>query len=329
MKAIVYERYGPPDVLKLKDIDKPVPKDNEMLVKVMAATVNRTDCAMLYAKPFIMRFTTGLIKPKKQILGTEFAGKIESVGKNVTQFKPGDRIFGFDDNGVCAHAEYLTIGKENAIAIIPDNISYEVAATSTEGAHYAYNFVNKVKFTPDHSFIVNGASGGIGSATVQLLKHYKARITAVCNTKNLDLIKSLGAERIIDYLHDDFTKDDHTYDFVFDTVGKSTFGKSKSVLKSGGIYISSELGPWSQNLWYTLISSIFGSMPGQSGKKVRFPYPAQRKRSVLLIKELLENGNFEPVIDRKYPLEEIPDAFRYVEKGQKTGNVVITVSETE
>jgi NADPH:quinone reductase-like Zn-dependent oxidoreductase len=325
MKAIVYNKYGPPDVLHLQEEDKPVPGNREVLVKVMATTVNRTDCANLTAKPFIMRFMLGFFKPKKVIPGTEFSGKIEAIGNEVTSFKVGDSIFGFDDSVLSSYAEYLTIPEDKGITTMPESISFEQAAASSEGLHYAYNFINKVDLKRGHNVLVNGASGGIGTATVQLLKYFGAQITAVCNTKNIDLVKNLGANKVIDYTMEDFTKDDQLYDFVFDSVGKSSFGKCKRLLKPGGVYISSELGYMAQNLFFALITAIFGKMPGQSGKKVKFPYPPDIKRSVLLSKKLIEEGKYEPVIDRYYQLEKIADAFRYVEKGQKTGNVVIRI----
>ncbi len=327
MKAIVYTQYGPPDVLHLKELETPKPKDNEVLIRVKATTVNRTDCANLRAKPFFMRFTLGLFKPKRQVLGTEFSGIIYSVGKSVSKFKIDDNVFGFDDSGLSSYAEYLVIAEDKALAIMPKNITFKQAAASIEGAHYAYNFINKVDLKSGHKVMVNGASGGIGSATVQFLKYYNAEVIAVCNTKNLELVELLGANRVIDYTKTDFTTDHELYDFVFDSVGKSSFGKCKPLLKPGGVYISSELGWMAQNLFFFIITSIFGSMPGESGKKVKFPYPPNILRSVLFIKKLIEEGKYKSMIDRSYPLEQIPDAFRYVEKGQKTGNVVITLED--
>ena len=317
MKAIVCTKYGSPDALQLKEVEKPTPKDNEVLVSIHASTVNRTDCATLRAKPFISRFFTGLFKPNNSIPGTEFAGKIEAIGKNVKAFNAGDKVFGFNDSGLGSHAQYITLSEDKALATIPKDLTYEQAAASTEGAHYAYNFINKVKLKSGHKVLVNGASGGIGSAAVQLLKYFGADITAVCNTKNLELVKSLGANRVIDYTKEDFTKDNQKYHFVFDTVGKSSFPKCKPLLQRGGVYISSELGWMAQNLFFALVTPITG------GKKVIFPYPTDLKGSVLLIRKLIEQGKFNAVIDRKYTFEEIADAFRYVEKGQKTGNVVI------
>lgn len=328
MKAIVYTKYGSPDVLQLKEVEKPTPKDDELLVKVKATSVNRTDCANLTAKPFIMRFSLGVFKPKNQILGTEFAGEIEAIGKDVTSFQVGDKVFGFFDGVLSSYGEYLCISEHKGLATIPEGISYKRAAVSIEGAHYAYNTINKVDFKKGEKAIVNGASGGIGSATVQLLVYYGVEVSAVCNTKNIDLIKSLGARKVIDYTSEDFTKDNEKYEYVFDSVGKSTFGNCKRLLKPGGVYISSELGPYLQNVFFSLSTGIFGSLPGQSGKKVKFPYPPNIKRSVLLIKKLIEEGKFKSVIDRTYPLEQIPEAFRYVLKGQKTGNVVITLEDS-
>lgn len=327
MKAIVYTKYGPPSVLQIKNVEKPTPDNNEVLVRVRATTVNRTDCANLRAKPFIMRFSMGLFKPKNPILGTEFAGDIQAVGEAVTSFKVGDKIFGFDDSGLSSYAEYMVISEDKALVAMPKNVTYAQAAASIEGAHYAYNFINKVDIKSGHKVLVNGASGGIGSATVQLLKYFDAKVTAVCNTKNMKLVKSLGASRVIDYTKEDFTKDSEKYDFVFDSVGKSSFAKCKQILKPGGVYMSSELGWMVQNLFFAFITAIFGSLPGQAGKKVKFPYPPNIKRSVLLIKKLIEYGKFKAVIDRKYPFEQIAAAFKYVEKGQKTGNVVITLKD--
>ena len=267
-----------------------------------------------------------VFKPNNPIMGTEFAGDIEAVAQGVTSFNVRDKVFGFDDSGISSYAEYMVISEDKALTTIPNDITYEQAAACVEGAHYAYNFINKVDLKNVHKVLVNGASGGIGSATVQLLKYFGADITAVCNTKNIELVKSLGASRAIDYTKEDFTKDTEKYDFVFDSVGKSSFGKCKPLLKPGGVYISSELGWMVQNLFFALITAIFGSLPGQAGKKVKFPYPPNIRRSLLLIKKLIEERKFKSVIDRSYHLEQIAEAFRYVEKGQKTGNVVITVA---
>ena len=324
MKAIIYTKYGPPDVLKLKEVEKPTPGNNEVLVKVLATTVNRTDSATIRAIPFFARIITGLFKPKKQTPGTEFAGEIEEIGKDVTSIKVGDRVFGFNDQGSGAHAQYLKITEDNAVAI-PQNTSYEQAAASSEGAHYAYNMINKVDLKSGQKVLVNGATGAIGSAAVQLLKYFDVYVTAVCNSKNIELVKSLGADKVIDYTKKDFTKDEEKYNCVFDAVGKSSFAKCKPLLQSGGIYSSSDLGYMAQNIFLPIITPITSKLPGQSGKKTIFPMPVDVRRSLLLIKKLIEEGKFKTVIDRSYPLEEIVEAYRYVEKGQKTGNVVINV----
>ena len=326
MKAIVYTKYGSPDVLQLKEVAKPTPKDNEVLIKIHATTVNRTDCATVRAKPFFMRIVTGLFKPKKSIPGTEFAGEVAVVGKSVSSLKVGDRVFGFDDEGLESYAQYLTI-QEDKVVTIPDNLSYNQAAPSFEGAHYAYNFINKVNLQARQNVLVNGATGAIGSAAVQLLKYFEIEVTAVCSTKNIELVKSLGADQVIDYTKADFTKDKQKYDFVFDTVGKSSFFKCKHLLKPGGIYISSDLGFMAQNLFLPLITPIIKPMMGN--KKTIFPTPQDIKGSLLFIKSLIEQNKFKALIDRELTLEQIVEAYKYVEKGHKTGNVVITVEPND
>jgi NADPH:quinone reductase-like Zn-dependent oxidoreductase len=321
MQASINTIYGAPEVLKVLKTERPVPQNHEVLIRVHAATVNRTDCAMLRAKPFIMRFFTGLFNPKNHILGTDFAGVVERVGKDVTSFKPGDKVFGFEDTGLSSHAEFMCINQDKAIAIMPDNLSFEEAAASLEGSHYALNMINKVDHLKDKNVLINGATGAIGSAAVQLSKFYGANITAVCNTKNIELVKSLGAETIIDFSQEDFTKIDTKYHFIFDAVGKNSFGKCKPLLYPGGVYISSELG----HMWQNLIFAIFPPLTGD--KKVIFPIPKDCKKSLLLIKKLIEEGKYKAVIDSVYPLKDIANAFRYVEKGQKTGNVVIKIIE--
>jgi len=326
MKAIVYTKYGPPSVLQLKEIEKPIPKDNEVLVRVHATTVNRTDCATIRAIPFFARIATGLLRPKKQIPGTEFAGEVEAAGRDVLSFKVGDKVFGFDDQGTEAHAQYTAI-PENKVMAIPEGATYEQAAASIEGAHYAYNFINKVKLKKGQKVLVNGATGAIGSAAVQLLKYFDVNVTAVCATSNIDLVKSLGASRVIDYTKSDFTKDDQKYDVVFDAVGKSSFLKCKHLLQLGGVYISSDLGYMAQNLILPLITPVIKPLLGN--KKTIFPTPTDIRGSMLLIKNLIEQGKFKTVIDRKYPLEQIIEAYQYVEKGHKIGNVVIMVEHND
>lgn len=322
MKAIVYEKYGAPDILQLKEVEKPLPRENELLIKVHASTVNRTDCATVRAKPFFMRIITGLFRPTKQIPGTEFAGEVEAAGRHVSSLKQGDKVFGFNDTGACSQAQYMTIKEENVV-MMPEKISYEEAAASFEGAHYAYNFLNKVDLNKGQHVLVNGATGAIGSAAVQLLKYFELDVTAVCGTKNISLVRSLGADRVIDYREEDFTKDTQKYDYVFDTVGKSSFFKCRNLLKPGGVYLSSDLGYLAQNIFLPLVTPII--KPIFENKRTIFPAPTDIRRTLLLVKSLIEQGKFKAVIDRTFALEQTAEAYRYVEKGHKRGNVVITV----
>ena len=317
MKAALRRKYGSPSQIKIETIEKPIPKDNEVLIKVYATTVNRTDCANLTAKPFIMRFVLGLFKPRKIILGTDFAGEVSLIGKNVESFSIGDKVFGFNDTGSESQAEYTTTTVENVFPI-PDGLDFKQAAASLEGAHYAYTFIHKVTIQSGQKILINGATGAIGSALLQFVRQYDVKITASCNTKNIKLIQSLGADKIYDYTKEDFTDDNDKYDFIFDAVGKSTFGKCRSLLKEKGVYISSELGPYSQNIFYPLLTSL-------SSKKVRFPIPYNTQKTIPYISNLLAKGKFKPVIDREYLLEDISKAYEYVITGQKTGNVLIGI----
>jgi NADPH:quinone reductase-like Zn-dependent oxidoreductase len=319
MKAAIRTKYGDPSVLSIQNIVKPTPKDNEVLVKVHATTISRTDTGVLLGAPFIFRFFTGLPKPRYQTTGTDFAGQIESVGKNVTDFKAGDRVWGFFDHGLPTHAEYAAVSVDRPIMKIPMDWDYKSIVACAEGAHYARNFINKVNLKAGQKAVVYGATGAIGSALVQILKHFGLYVTAVCGTPHLDLVKSLGADKVRDYLKEDFTKDDIPYDYVFDAVGKSTFGICKPLLLPKGIYISSELGPNNENLYLPLITPFLG------GKKVIFPMPLDIKASLKFMNQLIELGHFKPVIDRIYPLDDIAEAFRYVLTGQKIGNVIIAM----
>jgi len=320
MKSAIRRTYGLPNQIRIENIKKPIPKDNEVLIKVCATTVNRTDCANLTAKPFIMRFVLGLFKPRKIVLGTDFAGEVISFGKNIKSFRIGDKVFGFNDMGSESQAEYITKVDKNLFPI-PKNINYKQAAASLEGAHYAYTFIHKVNIQSGQKILINGATatGGIGSALLQFVRQYDVQITATCNTKNVKLIKSLGADKIYDYTKEDFTEDKGKYDFIFDAVGKSTFGKCKPILKGNGIYISSELGPYSQNLLYSIITPII------KNKKVIFPVPFSTQKTIPYIMELLKKEKFKPVIDREYSLEEINVAYEYVIRGEKVGNVIVKI----
>jgi NADPH:quinone reductase-like Zn-dependent oxidoreductase len=320
MKAAVHTRYGPPEVVRISDVDKPTARDNEVLVKVHATTVNRTDCGYRAAKPFILRLFSGLFRPRVTVLGNEFAGEVEAVGSDVTSFEVGDRVFGYNEGPFGAHAEYMTIREDGWLATMPANVTYEQAAPGTEGSHYALSFIRRAKIRSGQHVLVNGATGAIGSAAVQLLKSLGADVTATCDAENMELVRGLGADRVIDYTAEDFTKDDQTYDVVLDAVGKSSFGRCRRLLRPGGIYLSSELGPLSQNPILALVTPLF------RGRKVMFPIPRMDNPDTLRsLQQMIASGEFRPVIDRTYPLDRIVEAYRYVETGQKVGNVVITV----
>ena len=321
MKAIIYTKYGPPEVAKLSEVPKPVPKDNEILVKVYASTVNRTDAGFRSAEYFISRFWSGLLRPKYKVLGCEFAGIVEATGKDVTTFSKNDKVFGFNDKSFGGHGEYLTIAETDAVTTIPEGIPFDVAAAITEGAHYALCDIRAAKVKPGQQVLVYGATGAIGSAAVQLLKHFGATVTAVCNSKNVALVKALGADTVIDYQTQDFTKTAKLYDFIFDAVGKSSFKQCKPLLTHKGIYISTELGKNGVNILLALTTPIGG------GKKLLFPLPTISKEDVIFLKELVQSGAFNPVIDRKYNLDQIVEAYKYVESGEKTGNVILKVAE--
>jgi NADPH:quinone reductase-like Zn-dependent oxidoreductase len=320
MKAAIYKNYGPPEVVQISEFPKPVPGDNELLVKVHATTVNRTDCGFRSAEYFISRFFSGLLRPNNQILGNEFAGEVVARGKNVSLFKTGDKVFGYNDIKFGAHAEYLTIAENAAVTTTPANLSYAEAAPITEGGHYAMYDIRAANVKAGQTVLINGATGGIGSAAVQICKSIGAEITAVCGTDHMELVKSLGADEVIDYTKDDFTQINKKFDFVFDAVGKSSFWKCRPLLKEKGIYISTELGYMCQNPFLALFTPLFG------GKKLLFPLPGSTKEDVLYLKELVETGKFKPVIDRTYNLDQIVEAYQYVETRQKIGNVIISVA---
>lgn len=319
MKAAVYTQYGPPEVVQLQEIEKPMAQANEVLIKVHASTVNRTDCGFRSAEYFIVRFFSGLFKPKNKVLGNEFAGEIVAIGSEVSQYSIGDRVFGYNDKQFGAHAEFMVMDEKGPMAIIPNTMSFEEAAPMIEGSHYALCDLKAAKIAKGQNFLVNGATGAIGSSAVQLIKYFGASVTAVCDTKNMALVKSLGADIVIDYTKEDFTKINQSFDVVFDAVGKSSFGKCKRLLRKGGVYISTELGYMSQNIFLAILTPLLG------GKKVLFPLPTISKADVEFFKGLAENGHYKPLIDRVYSLEQIVEAHTYVETGQKIGNVVIRI----
>lgn len=320
MRAAVYTKYGGPDVVSVQEVEKPEPKAGEVLIKIYASTVNRTDSGFRSAEYFISRLFSGLVRPKNRVLGCEFAGEIVKIGEGVSAYRTGDRVFGYDDAGFGGHAEYKTISQDGAIALLPHGMDFEAAAPLTEGSHYALGNIRAAKIKAGDKVLVNGATGAIGSAAVQLLKHFGAYVVAVAGTPHLELVKSLGADEVVDYMTQDYTATDHQFDFVFDAVGKSSFGQCKPLLKPKGIYISTELGKRSENIFLALITPMLG------GKRVLFPIPTMRKEDALYLRDLAQQGSFRPVIDRNYALKNIVEAHRYVETGMKTGNVIISIA---
>jgi NADPH:quinone reductase-like Zn-dependent oxidoreductase len=306
-------------VVRIVDVPPPVVRDDEILVQIRATTVNRTDCAYRAARPFFMRFVAGLRRPRAAVLGTEFAGVVDAIGNRVTGFAVGDRVFGYVEGRFGAHAEYLAVAETASVATIPATVPDDVAAAATEGAHYALSMIRGAEGRRGHDVLVNGATGAIGSAAVQLLRSIGARVTAVCGPEALDLVRSLGADRVIDRTAEDFTRDGRAYDIVVDAVGKSSFGRCRRLLKPGGRYVSSELGPLAQNPLLALVSPLV------RGRRVVFPIPRHDQQMMEELRDLMAAGEFRPVVGRRYPLEEIVEAYRYVEAGRKTGSVVITV----
>jgi len=329
VKAIVYTEYGPPDVLQLKEVEKPTPKDDQVLIRVYATTVTTGDCnvrGFVFVPPgfgILARLWHGLRKPKKNILGTELAGEIEAVGKDVTLFKKGDQVFGIGSDSLGAYAEYVCLPEEGALAIKPANMTYEEAATVPFGAGTALFFLrDKGNIQSGQKVLINGASGGVGTYAVQLAKYFGAEVTGVCSTTNLELVKSLGTDKVIDYTKEDFTKNGETYDAIFDTVvGKTSFSGCRNSLEQNGLYlaVAGGLQEVVQMLWTSMIGS----------KKVLAGPAPERKEDLVFLKELIEAGKIKSVIDRRYPLEQIAEAHRYVDKGHKKGNVVITVEHND
>ncbi len=316
MKAAVRHKYGTPEVLTIKDLEIPTPKENEVLIKIYATTVNRSDCHVLWGKPFMMRAFTGLFKPRLASTGSDFAGQVEAVGRNVQSLEAGDKVMGFSGVFGCgSHTQYMTFPETKGIITMPDRLSYEEAAACLEGAVYAASGINTLRPKAGQKALVNGATGAIGSAQVQILKSYGVDVTAVCSSANIAIVQSLGADRVIDYAIEDFTKGDDQYDIIFDAVGKSTFSKCKQVLKKNGIYSSSD----PDMLW-----AIITSLPGS--KRAKFSSLPNIKAELNFIKTLIEKGSFKPLIDKKYPLEEIAKAYEYVATGQKLGNVILNLT---
>jgi len=317
MKAIVYTKYGSPDVLELKEVDKPAVKDNEVLIKVHASTVSPMDWRFRKGKGFIVRLMSGIFKPRRGILGIDISGEIESVGKDVKLFKTGNQVYGVLKKGG-GHAEYAATAENSPITLKPVNMSYEEAAAVPFGAISALVFLKKLgNIRSGQKVLINGASGGVGTFAVQLAKYFGAEVTAVCSTRNLDLAKSLGADEVIDYTKEDFTKTGHTYDIIFDAVGKSSFSKCKSSLNKRGIYLSTVLtfSLFFKMLWTKLIGN----------KKARFTIAKSKADALVFLKELIEAGEIKSVIDKSYPLSQTAEAHRYGEKGHVRGKLVVTI----
>jgi NADPH:quinone reductase-like Zn-dependent oxidoreductase len=312
MRAVVLDRYGPPEVLRVDEVDRPNPADEELLVRVHATTVNRTDCGWRSASPFFVRYFTGVRRPKWRTLGMEFAGEVEAVGSSVTEFRVGDRVFGVRAYG--ANAEFLCIRAERAVAHMPSGMSFEEAAAICDGACIALSCLRDVDLREGRSIVVYGASGSQGTAAVQLARHFGAHVTAVCNGKNVELVRALGADEVVDYEREDFTKNGKAYDVIFDSVGRHSYRRCRRSLKPDGRYIETDLG----FMWHVPLLAL-------TNKRVTLGMAEYRKDDVLFLKELVEAGEYRAVIDRTYPLDEVVEATRYVETGRKTGNVVLTL----
>jgi NADPH:quinone reductase-like Zn-dependent oxidoreductase len=318
MKAVVHDRYGPPEVQRLEEVERPVPNDDEVLVRIHATTVNRTDCGWRSATPFFTRFFTGWRAPRQRILGMELAGRVEAVGAAVGEFQVGDEVFGV--KGFGAHAEFVCVRASAGVAHKPAGMTFDEAAAVCDGGSIALACLRKADLREGRSILIYGATGSIGTASVQLAKHFGAEVTAVGNTKNLELLRSLGADTVIDYTQEDFTKNGETYDVIFDSVGMHSFRRCRRSLKPGGIFLETDLG----FMWHVPALALLTRWVGD--KKVTLPVPSYTKEDVLFLKQVIEGGEYRAVIDRRYPLEDVVEATRYVETKQKTGNVVLTVN---
>jgi NADPH:quinone reductase-like Zn-dependent oxidoreductase len=319
VKAVVNERYGSPDILDIRDIATPQPKAGEILIKVHATTVGRTDACALRAHPFFVRPYTGLLRPKRTVLGLDFAGTVEALGKGVVTFAQGDRVFGVTPGGYGAHAEYLCLPADGMVSAMPSGKRFHEVVVC-EGAWYADTCLKKFKLEPGHRILIYGASGAIGTSALQLSKIYGAQVTAVVSTPHVDLARQLGADRVVDYTAEDFTKIGESFDFVLDAVGKTSFFRCRPLLKPEGVFAATDLGPWWQNVILAMWSSVRGT------GRVVFPTPRRDRSFIEFLSARIELGEFRAVIDRQYALQDIAEAYRYVETEQKAGIVVIEVA---
>ena len=317
MKAAVYVQYGQPEVLQVKEVEKPIPGNNEMLLRVKATAVNSGDVRLRKADPFAVRFIFGLLKPRINILGTVFSGEVETVGKDVTKFKVGDAVFGHTDMRFGAYAEFVCVPEQGSSALKPANISHAEAAAIPFGGVTALHFIKKAKIQPGQKVLIVGASGAVGSAAVQLAKSFGADVTGVCSTANIALVKSIGADKVVDYTQKDFTQNGEIYDVIFDTVKAIAVSRSLKSLSKNGIMILSAAGlqEMLQGLWISKTSN----------RKVLTGVISHTEADIIFLKELIEAGKFKPVVDKTYSLEQIAEAHTYVEKGHKKGNVTINI----
>ncbi len=317
MKAAIYTQYGSPEVLQIKEVTEPTPKHNEIILRVKATAVNSGDWRLRKADPFAVRFIFGLIRPKINILGSVFSGEVASVGEDVKHFKVGDAVFGHTDMSLGAYAEYICLPEAGSLALKPVNISHKEAAVIPFGGVTALHFIKKATIQPGQKVLIVGASGAVGSAAIQLAKSFGAIVTGVCSTANTDLVKSIGADKVIDYTKEDFTQNDEIYDLIFDAVNTTSVARTLKSLTKNGIMILSAAGmsEMLQGLWFSMTSN----------RKVMTGVISHEAADIILLKELIEAGKYKPIIDRTYPLEQIAEAHAYVEKGHKKGNVAIEV----
>lgn len=321
MKAIITTAYGSPDIFKLDNVAKPEAKLNEILIRIHASSVTKADTMMRTGKPYIGRFMLGLTKPKNPIWGTGFAGVVESIGTEVTQYKVGDKVFGENTDTMGAYAEYVTVPEDGVVAHLPKNLSFEEAAGMCDGGITSLNFLTNLgNIQAGQKVLINGASGSLGTAAVQIAKHFGAEVTGVCSSKNVEMVKELGADHVIDYTRDDFASNKNTYNLIYDTVGVRSFAECKDALTENGIYASPVLGmPLLSDM---MITSVFGKKKARFSATGALPLK-ENKRLLKILIEIIEAGNLKGILDRSYPLEELSEAHAYVDKGHKMGNVVL------